>query len=62
MLAGSTMYTVCITLFSNCSGAHSNNGCNGGNMYNSFMYIIDNEGIDTSPAYPYQGMVRHGIL
>ena len=26
-------------------------------MYNSFMYIIDNEGIDTSYAYPYQGSV-----
>ena len=26
-------------------------------MYNSFMYIIDNEGVDTSSAYPYQGSV-----
>ena len=34
-----------------------NNGCNGGNMYNSFMYIIDNEGIDTTSAYPYEGSV-----
>ena len=26
-------------------------------MYNSFMYIIDNEGIDTLSAYPYQASV-----
>ena len=26
-------------------------------MYNSFMYIIDNEGLDTADAYPYQGQV-----
>ena len=34
-----------------------NNGCNGGNMYNSFMYIIFNDGVDTAPGYPYQATV-----
>lgn len=34
-----------------------NNGCKGGNMYNSFMYIIFNDGIDTSSSYSYQGKV-----
>ena len=26
-------------------------------MYNSFMYVIDNEGIDIDSAYPYQASV-----
>lgn len=34
-----------------------NNGCNGGNMYNSFMYIIFNDGIDTAKSYSYQATV-----
>lgn len=38
-----------------CSVSLGNTGCNGGNMYNSYMYIIDNEGIDITTAYPYQG-------
>ena len=34
-----------------------NNGCQGGNMYNSFMYIIFNDGINSEKSYKYQGMV-----
>ena len=48
----------CIPSSSNCPGIQGNNGCSGGNMFNSFMYIIDNEGIATSSAYPYQAIVR----
>lgn len=35
-----------------------NNGCKGGNMYNSFMYIIFNDGIDKANSYSYQATVR----
>ena len=38
-----------------------NHGCNGGNMYNSFMYVIDNEGIDTADGYPYQAIVSDAL-
>lgn len=34
-------------------------------MYNAFMYIIENEGVDTESCYPYQGTVsskwRHKV-
>ena len=36
-----------------------NNGCQGGNMYNSFMYIIFNDGINSEKSYKYQGMVNY---
>ena len=31
-------------------------------MYNSFLYIVTNEGIDTNNAYPYQGKVNKGQI
>ena len=34
-----------------------NHGCEGGNMYNSFWYIVENEGIATESSYPYKRMV-----
>ena len=34
-----------------------NNGCNGGNMYNSYMYVIFNDGVNTEKAYPFEGIV-----
>ena len=36
-----------------------NNGCNGGNMYNSYMYVIFNDGVNTDRTYPYEGIVCH---
>ena len=43
-----------------------NNGCNGGNMYNSYMYVIFNDGVNTEKIYPFEGIVRpffvHTIL
>ena len=37
---------------------YGNHGCNGGNMYDAFLYTIDNNGIDKEENYPYQGKVR----
>ena len=39
---------------------YGNHGCHGGNMHNSFLYVISNEGVDTSNSYPFAGKVgRH---
>ena len=37
---------------------YGNYGCKGGNMYNTFLYIVTNEGIDTYNAYPFQEKVN----
>ena len=37
---------------------YGNHGCKGGDMYNTFLYIVTNEGIDLSTAYPFQGKVN----
>lgn len=39
-----------------CSVPEGNTGCHGGNMYNSFMYIVFNDGIERERNYHYQGM------
>ena len=36
---------------------YGNVGCKRGNMYDAFLYIVANDGVDTSSAYPYQGQV-----
>nr|CAM57981.1 silicatein alpha [Geodia cydonium] len=36
-----------------CSIPYGNHGCKGGNMYDTYLYIVANEGIDTSASYPY---------
>nr|AAF21819.1 silicatein beta [Tethya aurantium] len=38
-----------------CSVAYGNHGCQGGNMYNTYLYILSNDGIDTSDGYPFKG-------
>ncbi len=36
---------------------YGNHGCNGGDMYNSFQYIISEGGIDADKTYKYKGKV-----
>ena len=36
---------------------YGNHGCKGGNMYDSYNYIINNEGIDTAKSYGYVAQV-----
>ena len=47
-------YSQCFTLH---IVPYGNHGCQGGNMYDSFLYIVANEGIDTSASYPFKGKV-----
>ncbi len=36
---------------------YGNFGCSGGNVYNTFMYVIANSGVDTENSYYYKGRV-----
>nr|CAI46305.1 silicatein alpha [Suberites domuncula] len=38
-----------------CSIPYGNHGCHGGNMYDAFLYVIANEGVDQDSAYPFVG-------
>ena len=37
---------------------YGNHGCQGGNMYLAFLYVISNEGVDTQSSYPFKGKVQ----
>lgn len=36
---------------------YGNYACRGGNMYNAFLYIVSNDGIDSVDSYPYSETV-----
>lgn len=36
---------------------YGNHGCQGGNMYYAFLYVISNEGVDKMSSYPFKGKV-----
>ncbi|XP_060702247.1 procathepsin L-like [Hemiscyllium ocellatum] len=38
-----------------CSGPQGNQGCGGGWMENAFLYVHENNGIDSETGYPYTG-------
>ena len=51
-----------ILLFPQChTVSYGNHGCHGGNMYNTFQYIIANEGITTEVSYPFIAKVHIAI-
>ena len=54
------MYHICddFAYFILSSVSYGNHGCNGGNMYNAYKYIVANNGVDTQSSYPFQGRVR----
>ncbi|XP_051050488.1 cathepsin Q [Phodopus roborovskii] len=38
-----------------CSKPHGNNGCDTGNTYNAFQYVLHNGGVEAEATYPYEG-------
>ena len=40
-----------------CSKPHGNNGCDWGNTYFAFRYVLHNGGVEAEATYPYTGKV-----
>ena len=43
-------------------GPYGNHGCTCGSVINTYLYIIDNGGIDTAASYPYKSKVSWNLL
>ena len=43
--------------FSYISVSYGNHGCQGGNMHNTYLYIISNEGVAREQSYPFKAKV-----
>ena len=41
-----------------CTVPYGNYGCQGGNMYNAYQYVVANEGLDSQTTYSYKGRVN----
>lgn len=54
----SYMHFTCTAIVCYITGRFGNRGCNGGNMKNSFRYVISNKGINSATYYPYRARVR----
>ena len=53
----SRMYNALMCMFNLFTVSFGNHGCQGGNMYNAYQYVIANEGVDTLSTYSFQGKV-----
>lgn len=38
---------------------YGNHGCACGDINNAFLYVIDNDGVDTYSSYPFKSKVSH---
>ncbi|CAI8023144.1 Silicatein [Geodia barretti] len=53
-LATGTLISLSEQNIIDCSIPYGNHGCKGGNMYDAFLYMVANDGIDTTDSYPYK--------
>ena len=37
---------------------YGNHGCRGGDVHTAFLYVIQNDGVDTEYAYRYEAKVK----
>ena len=43
------------------SVSYGNYGCQGGNMQNTYLYIVANEGVASEATYPFKAKVYYGV-